>query len=320
MKKTFILFTLQWFTIFAMAQLTGTWEGDIANEATYQLNIVEVNGKICGYYEDNTYSGRGAGTGCMANCEGNYVKKDNVSIIKGTSFLKASKGHQLLIFTLNLDSSEKTPRLIGYMQPVIRFLGPYKVVFTKKSNYPNQPLKKMVDCIERNLSTPELTANDVALRSALAPANIDTIYTKKDTSTTIIDVVKINKVDPIEQLPLLAATRINKVFSKVVLQERKLTLKVYDVGTVDGDTISILYNNKVILHKHQLSDKALVIDLLLDENTDTHTIVLYAENLGAIPPNTALIVFITADGKRYALQSSATLEQNAAFLFEYKSK
>jgi hypothetical protein len=64
----------------------------------------------------------------------------------------------------------------------------------------------------------------------------------------------------------------------------------------------------------------MVIDLLLDENTDTHTIVLYAENLGAIPPNTALIVFITADGKRYALQSSATLEQNAAFLFEYKSK
>jgi hypothetical protein len=44
---------------------------------------------------------------------------------------------------------------------------------------------------------------------------------------------------------------------------------------------------------------------------------MFAENLGSIPPNTALIV-VTAGTKRYELHSSASLEENAVMLFEYK--
>ena len=63
-----------------------------------------------------------------------------------------------------------------------------------------------------------------------------------------------------------------------------------------------------------------MVDVTLDENTTMHSIVLYAENLGSIPPNTALVVFTTAAGKRYELFSSATLQQNAEIVFEYNDK
>ena len=44
---------------------------------------------------------------------------------------------------------------------------------------------------------------------------------------------------------------------------------------------------------------------------------MYAENLGSIPPNTALIV-VTAGDKRYELRSKASLEENAVLVIEYK--
>ena len=62
-----------------------------------------------------------------------------------------------------------------------------------------------------------------------------------------------------------------------------------------------------------------MIDLALDETSKTHEIILYAENLGSIPPNTALIV-VNAGNKRYELHASASLEENAVLVFEYAPK
>ncbi|MBK6635388.1 MAG: hypothetical protein IPG38_14745 [Chitinophagaceae bacterium] len=50
-----------------------------------------------------------------------------------------------------------------------------------------------------------------------------------------------------------------------------------------------------------------------------HEIVLFAHNLGSIPPNTALIV-VNAGDQRFELYSSASLTENAVLVFEYKGK
>ncbi len=69
---------------------------------------------------------------------------------------------------------------------------------------------------------------------------------------------------------------------------------------------------------HQrLSETPIEFNLSLDENVTQHEIIMYAENLGGIPPNTALIV-ITAGGKRYELRSKASLVENAVLVIEYK--
>jgi hypothetical protein len=47
--------------------------------------------------------------------------------------------------------------------------------------------------------------------------------------------------------------------------------------------------------------------------------VLFAHNLGSIPPNTATVV-VKSGGKRYELRSSASLTENAVLMLDYKPK
>ena len=103
----------------------------------------------------------------------------------------------------------------------------------------------------------------------------------------------------------------------VEINVRHIEIKVYDDGVVDGDSVSIFYNGRLIAGKKRLTEKPIIIPLDLDEDTNRHEITLFAENVGSIPPNTALII-VTAGDKRYELRSSETLDTNAVLVFEYK--
>jgi len=69
---------------------------------------------------------------------------------------------------------------------------------------------------------------------------------------------------------------------------------------------------------HQLvSEKPIILNLELNENLVKNEIILFAENLGSISPNTALIV-VNAGDKRYELFSNADLGKNAVLVIEYR--
>ena len=115
------------------------------------------------------------------------------------------------------------------------------------------------------------------------------------------------------------ATRKNTVFSRIPVSVTNITLDIFDNGTVDGDSISVYYNNKLLVSNRRLTDKAITVQLLLDVKAAQHEIVLFAHNLGSISPNTATIV-VKAGAKRYELHSSASLTENAVLVLEYKPK
>jgi hypothetical protein len=107
--------------------------------------------------------------------------------------------------------------------------------------------------------------------------------------------------------------------SKLVVNVTRINLKVYDNGTIDDDTVSIFYNGRLLVSKQRLSETAIELNIDLDEGKTLHEFTMFAENLGKIPPNTALII-VTAGNKRYELRSKASLEENAVLLFEYQTK
>ncbi len=115
------------------------------------------------------------------------------------------------------------------------------------------------------------------------------------------------------------AIRKNKEMKRLVVNEKNIILNVYDNGEIDSDTVSVFYNGNLVLSHQRLSEKPIIIPISLDEKTSVHEIILFAENLGSIPPNTALIVVIAGD-KRYELFASASLTENAVITFEYKPK
>ena len=115
------------------------------------------------------------------------------------------------------------------------------------------------------------------------------------------------------------SVRKNTVFSRIPVKVKNITLDIFDNGTIDGDTISVYYNNKLLVANRGLTDKAITVQLILDDKAAQHEIVLFAHNLGTIAPNTATIV-VKAGDKRYELHSSASLTENAVLVLEYKPK
>jgi hypothetical protein len=193
--------------------------------------------------------------------------------------------------------------------------------------------QEMKDCVKENeppkkptTKPPILPKNDVPpIKRPITPKRKDSVV-KPPVSNPKDSIIKIpsppiTKVTPkVNTLPSQTNGRTNKEISRIVVNDRKIKLDVYDNGTIDGDTVSVFYNGKMIMSHQRLSSKPIEIEVTLDENTSLHSIVLFAENLGSIPPNTALIIFTTPAGKRYELFSSATLQQNAELIFEYKPK
>lgn len=94
-----------------------------------------------------------------------------------------------------------------------------------------------------------------------------------------------------------------------------LIIDIYDNGEIDGDSITLLFNEKILLLKQMLKSKPISFKLDIDSNNkDGSELVMYAENLGIIPPNTALMI-ITDAKKRYEVRVSSDLQQSGAIRF-----
>jgi hypothetical protein len=101
----------------------------------------------------------------------------------------------------------------------------------------------------------------------------------------------------------------------VYYEQDSLLLTLYDNGDVDGDTVSVLMNGEVIFSKQGLSTKANSKKIAV--SSDSVQMIMYAENLGSIPPNTGLLIVMDGE-KRYEVRFSADLKTNAAILFRRK--
>ena len=92
---------------------------------------------------------------------------------------------------------------------------------------------------------------------------------------------------------------------------------MYDNGEIDNDTVSIYLDGSLILSNKRLSNKPITYKLQLDESNPEHTLVMVAENLGTIPPNTSLMIIQDGD-KRYQVSITSTEQKNAMVRFRYE--
>jgi hypothetical protein len=67
----------------------------------------------------------------------------------------------------------------------------------------------------------------------------------------------------------------------------------------------------------RLSQKPLTVRIAVDNDHPHHELIMVAENLGSIPPNTSLMI-ITAGSKRYQVFISSTEQKNAKVIFDLK--
>ena len=185
--------------------------------------------------------------------------------------------------------------------PIVKKTPPKTNPTTRKTT---STVKKTTTPVKKNTST--VKAKPVII-------NPKTDSTKKTTQPDIKNPVAAKKIFT----PEVLKTRENTLAQTITVNTEQVTIKLYDNGEIDGDTISVFVDKELKLSHKRLSTSPIVLTLDFDANDTEHEVVMVAENLGRIPPNTSLMV-ITAGDKRYKVQITSTEQKNAMVRFKYE--
>ncbi|MEP7279368.1 MAG: hypothetical protein ABI813_12040 [Bacteroidota bacterium] len=118
-------------------------------------------------------------------------------------------------------------------------------------------------------------------------------------------------------IPPVLRNRENELVQTIDIRTNEITIDIYDNGTIDHDTISVYLDKKLVISHQMLTTQAITLKLKMDESTDYHELVMVADNLGDIPPNTSLMV-VKAGEKRYEVRITSTEQKNAMVIFKYE--
>jgi len=100
----------------------------------------------------------------------------------------------------------------------------------------------------------------------------------------------------------------SSIFNEIKVDTGNLRLDFYDNAEIDGDIISVMVDDKMVVTHQMLTAKPITVFTRIDFVNNVHEVVMIAENEGAIPPNTALLI-VTAGQKRYRLFLSSDVDQ-----------
>ena len=109
-----------------------------------------------------------------------------------------------------------------------------------------------------------------------------------------------------------------KEIPEIKVDTGTIKLNFYDNAEIDGDSITVKVDNNVVLSHQRLSAKPLTAYIKIDLHNTFHEVEMIAENLGSIPPNTAVLI-ITAGEKHHRLSLNSTEIKSARVRFVYEA-
>jgi hypothetical protein len=110
-----------------------------------------------------------------------------------------------------------------------------------------------------------------------------------------------------------------KEIPEVIVDTGTVRLDFYDNAQIDGDSITVLVNKNIIVSNQRLSLKPITAFVTVDLQNTFHEVEMRAENLGSIPPNTAMLI-ITAGSNKYRLFLTSTENKSAKVRIVYDKK
>jgi hypothetical protein len=226
----------------------------------------------------------------------------------------------------------KTPPVAGNKPPVKKSTPAPASASKTKTPPPASTAKKPATTSKPATSTakasPPQTKSASATKPPAAPAKPPVVpdvtqSDKPNTNKAAEEMVKaeppIKTIVPKPAPPPVLKNRTNELFETIVTDAREIKISFYDNGEIDGDTITVFDNNRQIVSHRGLSANPISLSIKLNEDDPDHEIIMVAENMGTIPPNTALMI-VQAGSKRYTLRLASTEQKNAMVRFRYEAK
>jgi len=245
---------------------------------SYKVNLTEKNGKISGY----SVTDIGGNHETKSLLSGTYDKKKNLLKFNETT----------IIYT----KSEVTT----YDFCHVHFTGKVKNINSKK-NIEGKFEGKYSDgtrCINGELALKNIS------KITKKAAKIDRVLkrTKRIPEAEKENISITKQLDSLKMNVLRSNDKLSMFSSSPFI-----TLNIYDAGKEDGDRISILVNEQVVLKNYTITRK--VKQLKIPLSSQLTNIKVRALNSGSISPNTAKIEFIDAAHKIEAIVSLNKFEK-----------
>jgi len=267
----------------------------------------------------------GASEPCLMTCYLEYYKVDNTEVLEG-SFTSVNIGNKgdcgsgnVYLERVTESDFEKEDFLVKKEQ--------------EKEKKKQTPLVKKAPTVKKTVpqTTPPVAKKTTPQTSKpLAKAKpkppVKSTQPKRD--TTVKQPPVITRVQPetpepqqpqIKQKPVpkIVQERETRLVKTIITSSPEIRIDLYDNGEIDGDTITVYHNNDVMVYKKRLSSEPITLNITASVDDATHEFIMFADNLGKIPPNTALMV-VTTGGKRYEVFMSADEQKNAKVVIQFK--
>ncbi len=316
MKAIFVLFLLP-LRLFSQ-DLSGIWVGTIATAGTQMPFELAINQDMTGY-SMITFTFKGAEKTAVKRI--NLIRKDSVYTISDDKVIYNNftvRSRSIKTFCeLSVKTVDSTMVLSGAFHTRTRDLrkgdedlSTGTITLQKQNRQAQTRLITRLDSLKLSntlaFSDPKATIVETpvaALSEKGAPA------------------VAGNMVAPVQKVVRPAAEvalRKTDVIRTIDFKSDSLTLALYDNGIVDGDTVSVLLNGEVIIPKLGLTEQAFRKVIKIPPGLgDSLQLVIYAENLGTIPPNSGLIII--EDGTdRYEVGFEGDMKRSPAVTLRRK--
>ncbi len=301
MKQCWLIFLL---TAAGLAQgqtVSGLYSGTLYNDTTkmlqsYQLALSEYRGKITGYsyttfvVNDTFYYGVKSIRGILKN--DNLLVEDDKLLANNFPESPAKGIRRLSVIPL-----------YGSKDTITSLAGTWSTNRTKTFLPVTGSVKLMRD---KDSTRSELIAHLKILNIVPSGNNAASLAAKGKQPPPLRPTLIAAVVPPVQ--------RKNKLLETITCTSDSLTLSFYDNGVVDGDIISVYLNGVSLISQFRLTGSALKKTIRFSALEKSLEIVLVAENLGSLPPNTGLLV-VQDGSNKYNLNFSADLQTNASIIF-----
>ena len=111
--------------------------------------------------------------------------------------------------------------------------------------------------------------------------------------------------------------RTYQVIKVIEVNHASIKVDIYDNGQVDGDVVSIYLNEKQLVASKMLTAQPISLQIQVDNKDEEYDLIMFAESLGSIPPNTALMI-VTTPTQRYEINISSNEQTSGAIRFKLK--
>ena len=331
---------------------------DDGEQYRFEIQMEQSNNTLSGVtysYQDKRFYGKCTMTGNFSNASGNALIQE-IKTIEVKMSLSSSACIQKCLLTYAKSGKEeflegtfssvieKTDSLHGTKRGddcgggkmILRKVITsdfYVEPFLRKKNTPvnNTPPLVKNNPPANNNSTAKVVTKPIVTtpnKNNSTTTNKNSVVTKPKTDTVKKAEVDLPKpedkkdltIKPNNKTPDILKKRENTLVQTLIVNSENVLVKLYDNGEIDDDTISVYLDTKLILSNKRLSAAAITVNLKMDESNPDHELIMVAENLGRIPPNTSLMI-VTAGDQRYEVRITSTEQKNAMVRFKYvKSK